>query len=948
MGFSSELKNSSKQQNDSNTEKTTVASTHANQVLKHQDRLKLKNHVGPSHSNLHYEFTRDAAKKSSGNQHRQNRKGSADKHVELVKHMSNLPGYLQHDDRGENLQEKAFNVGVLDWAQLEKWKTKHKYPTQRDSTLASCSTSNSSLNRSTGLSASSSAVQIERQRLNKQHSSHCSSLVSSRKDKLSSQHSAQHARFQDLENASKNTIIGEKISQSFKSFGKGHSGVIHEREKTIDVDQKITPQMRNVSEKFKTCGASPGPKESINSSDGKAKNTKGGLVEKNIKRKTREQFVSKSEALASKQESGDISLGEEEKSTGSFETKKIVENLHEPETDAAHQHHSGRKNAFALIPKKFPQKGSAEVLQISQHSRIVDKNDTKSNKNKFSDGFSTEENNSARLCSEIPHSCPLLYVESNATSDAMPNRLINHRSMELSSVASQPFQFSDKSQDLIYEGKCTERSKLDIRLRSLSFVDTSKTLGQETYEMAVGKGRNPSPLRRLSFSLGRMGRSFSFKEGSAVPQLNSTHVSVKSGPVNSSASDCVDFPNREKANGHNRARSSPLRRLLDPILKHKEAHRRNHSEAVLPPKGSLINSSSSVPVQPSQDMKHEASWVQALLHLTIKNGLPLFKFEVDNNSNILATTMKNLSSSGKDGSGQIYTFYFVNEIKRKNSGWINQGSRGKNSDFVYNIVGKMKVSNSSFSDTCGQDSSHCLVRECVLVGVELKQADQESPKLKPNRELAAAVVKIPSKNTIHDNQQSDENLMEKGYEKCLPEDQCSYNLGEHEHSNSTTVILPSGDHSTPNKGEPSPLLDRWKSGGLCDCGGWDVGCKLRVLSKRNKCSKISKTFKASPTSDCLELFVQGEAQQDRPIFSLVPLKEGIYKIEFNASITHLQAFFICIVAMSSQKPSDLSDATNMSEAKAFKEPDLDGNDIVHAKVPAKYATNPPLSPVGRV
>lgn len=858
MGFSSELKISSNQQNDLKTEKTAVLSTHTNQVLKHQDRLKLKNNVGPSHSNLHYELTQDAANKCSGNQHRQNKKGNTDKHGELVKHMSHLPGYLQRDDRGENLQEKAFNVGVLDWARLEKWKSKHKHPTPKDSTLASCSTTNSSLKRSTGLSASSSAVQIER--LNKNHSSLSSSLVSSRKDALTqkSQHSVQHVRLQDFETASKKTIIGEKvIPLSFKSFGRGHTGVIHEKEKIIDVDQKITPEMGNVSEKLKNCGASPVPKENINSPDGKAKKTKRGLLEKNIKRRTAEQkFVSKSEALASKLESGDLSLGTQEKNTGSLETEKIVENLHELATDVAHQHHSGRDNAIALRPKKFPQKGFAEGLQISQHSRVMDKNNMESNKNKFSDGFSTEEMNSARLSSKIPHSCPLPYVASTATSDIMRNRLINDRSMDLLSVESNPIQCSDKSQNLICEAKYAERNKLDIRLRSSSFVDTSKTLDQETYDMAVRRGRNPSPLRRFSFSIGRIGRSYSFKEGSAVPQLSSTHVSVKSGPVSSSASDCVDYPNREKANGHNRARSSPLRRLLDPILKHKEAHPHNPFETVLPLKGSFIKSFSSVPVHPSQDVKHETSWVQALLQLTIKNGLPLFKFEVDNNCNILATTMKNLSSSAKDDSGQIYTFYFVNEIKKKSSGWINQGSKGKNCDFVYNIVGKMKVSYSSFSDISSQDLGQCLVRESVLLGVELKQADQESSNFMQNRELAAAVVEIPSKNSINDNQQTDENFMEKGYVKFLQEDQCYYNSGEHELSNCTTVILPNGVHSSPNKGQPSPLLDRWKSGGSCDCGGWDVGCKLRVLSNRNKCSKISKTFKASPTSDHLELFVE--------------------------------------------------------------------------------------------
>lgn len=94
--------------------------------------------------------------------------------------------------------------------------------------------------------------------------------------------------------------------------------------------------------------------------------------------------------------------------------------------------------------------------------------------------------------------------------------------------------------------------------------------------------------------------------------------------------------------------------------------------------------------------------------------------------------------------------------------------------------------------------------------------------------------------------------------------------------------------------------------------------------------------------------IQGETQQNRPVFSLVPLKDGIYRIEFNASITRLQAFFICVAVMSSQKPSHLLDASNISDGKAFKQPDLDGNDKLQAKMPSKYAPIPPLSPFGRV
>jgi len=40
-----------------------------------------------------------------------------------------------------------------------------------------------------------------------------------------------------------------------------------------------------------------------------------------------------------------------------------------------------------------------------------------------------------------------------------------------------------------------------------------------------------------------------------------------------------------------------------------------------------------------------------------------------------------------------------------------------------------------------------------------------------------------------------------------------------------------GAHGLPRDDEasPSPLLDRLKSGGVCDCGGWDMSCPIVVL-----------------------------------------------------------------------------------------------------------------------
>lgn len=45
------------------------------------------------------------------------------------------------------------------------------------------------------------------------------------------------------------------------------------------------------------------------------------------------------------------------------------------------------------------------------------------------------------------------------------------------------------------------------------------------------------------------------------------------------------------------------------------------------------------------------------------------------------------------------------------------------------------------------------------------------------------------------------------------------------------VILPAGNHGLPDTENscPTPILQRWRSGGGCDCSGWDMGCHLFVL-----------------------------------------------------------------------------------------------------------------------
>ena len=50
------------------------------------------------------------------------------------------------------------------------------------------------------------------------------------------------------------------------------------------------------------------------------------------------------------------------------------------------------------------------------------------------------------------------------------------------------------------------------------------------------------------------------------------------------------------------------------------------------------------------------------------------------------------------------------------------------------------------------------------------------------------------------------------------------------------VVIPLGNHGLPSCDDsrgPSPLLDKWRVGGGCDCGGWDMACPLIVFGNSN-------------------------------------------------------------------------------------------------------------------
>ncbi|CAH9130577.1 unnamed protein product [Cuscuta epithymum] len=402
----------------------------------------------------------------------------------------------------------------------------------------------------------------------------------------------------------------------------------------------------------------------------------------------------------------------------------------------------------------------------------------------------------------------------------------------------------------------------------------AKTLRDKQTSMesikSADKVRCPSPTRQFSLNLGMMSRSLSFKETSpTVPRMHDSYAIPKSGPVTYGV---------EKSKAGGKGRSSPLRRLLDPLL-------------LRPSKG--ITHVEKMEPNPTNTNKHPSSH-GALLQLSIKDGLPFLKFVVDGSNDILVTAVKQLPKHGDADSYYVYSIYTVSEIKKKNGGWMGHGSKsgGKCSEFGYNMIGLVKVSSS-----CVFKSGK---RESVVYSVNLGQVDEKktTPAFLPDREIAAIMVPDSGK---------------------------------------VVVVRPAGVHGLPEKGAPSSLAERWKSGGSCDCGGWDVGCKLQVLAQEEK------------DSTNLALFVQEGKHERKLVFSLANLRNGLYSVQFDKSVPLLEAFSICVAILMSQKkvcsmfevkePSVSSDGVRQTDTTKV---------VPGGQGSARYVPSPPPSPVARI
>ncbi|KAK9668851.1 hypothetical protein RND81_13G091400 [Saponaria officinalis] len=809
-------------------------SPRASQSLKFKDKVvKLENPIRPPYADVPLEFVNNASNgysvqaKYSGNQdHTEQMTKGLSKEDELIKYMSKVPGYLQ---KREKPQDNVFNFGVLDWGRLEKWT--HKQSTSWMSDIGS-SIPSAVMNTEATIRQTRTQYSIGSW-FDLPPKVDFSPVVMPLKGKVTNH----------LDMVNSNPLRNKQQINS-----KDKLRIIDDADlKHAEDKKKGWKHGRNKNKSYTKDGVD------LKSSKGKQKCLNQDLKSSKGKQKCLNQdtaYVTEISSSKLSNHDDEVFVSSNKKpDIQDAQLRKSSEQLERLDLDKSSQHSSGEQQSIVLLlPKDFSRPCSSEQSETaSLHGKLA-----QHNWGSFSDLFSVDEIHADESFSDVRHSCSLnRTVETETDLDMKLNSLIKAQGVELLNMPADMEPQSEES-----NMKTVSTTSNDFKAASGSDETTPRSL--------VEMDRESYRHERLDFSL----RSLSFKEGSTHPPLNSVHVKAKSGPANPEGSASSEILNGTKSNTNARARDSPFRRFLDPLLKSKlvrQAKEHSDDHKMKPP----------IPAAVPESEKLEERTVKALLHLTVKSGLPLFKFVVETNDEVLASTVKSVSSFGKDDISLLYTFYSVHKVRKKSSGWKNH--KAKSCGFEYNVVGQMKVSKPQLPSWRDQKiADRCKVKESVLYSVDVSKSDASTFKFMTGRELAAIVVNMDNEESYHF---KDEKMAH------------------------TVVILPGGDHSIPHEGVPSSLINRWRTGGLCDCGGWDEGCKIRILADLEEDHKSVIHSSARLMDFRCGLYDQGESQQSTPFFRLVPFRDGLFSVEFDAKMSSLQAFSICVAVINGKQPN---------------------------------------------
>ncbi|XP_061337279.1 uncharacterized protein LOC133284295 [Gastrolobium bilobum] len=373
------------------------------------------------------------------------------------------------------------------------------------------------------------------------------------------------------------------------------------------------------------------------------------------------------------------------------------------------------------------------------------------------------------------------------------------------------------------------------------------------------------------------------------------------------------------------------------------------------------------------------------LKLKYKQGLPFLEFKVKCPEDVfVAKTWR-----AGNAFNWVYTFHSIgNNRKKSNSAGLGSHDFEKDSS----MVAQMLVSYHLSSELEGGIFDNSMVTEFVLydlshsrksaspkiksfVGVKGKETPSSnsypwlSTELHSNLEIAAIVLQIPFHMRESLKYKRGDRVNSKTYSRLSDLSSAVKHgrkgLIDRKVMEQVKVVLPTGKHGLPNgesKG-PSSLLDRWKHGGGCDCGGWDMACPLILLGNPN--IQLAEDHPLLEEYQPLELFVEG-AKESTPTLGLKIVEEGEYAVDFHAQLSPLQAFSICVAILhgtfpfngvGQEKNQELSQCNSLKmlieeEVELLiKSVTAEGKKTmskIQKGIPRTYVLNPPFSPIARV
>ncbi|PRQ17686.1 hypothetical protein RchiOBHm_Chr7g0197711 [Rosa chinensis] len=445
---------------------------------------------------------------------------------------------------------------------------------------------------------------------------------------------------------------------------------------------------------------------------------------------------------------------------------------------------------------------------------------------------------------------------------------------------------------------------------------------------------------------------------------------------------------------------------------------RTYQKSLLPVFANKVQNAGCDSLCINQD-NHQSSVASSPVHLhghlklQNKHGMPFFEFSLKGSEDVfVARTWK-----ADNGFNWVYTFHAVGGRKKSNASGV--GLHGSDRDS--SMVGQMPVScylcselrdgafdNSMVTEFGLYDICHArqIAAEkahsnCTLddakhpkgsnqstegatlklgdgscptkVKSQHKSSDSDSPAwpfaaLHPGLEIAAIVMQVPFEKRESLKYKRGDKVCDKvpaNLLKLSMVEQKNKDDPDKRNSGNLKVIIPSGNHGFPvaeSKG-PSSLLDRWRLGGGCDCGGWDMSCPLTVLSNPNIQLANNQLFEE--TQQPLELFVQG-SKEKKPALTMTMVEDGQYAVDFHAQLSTLQAFSMCVsilhgtetsTAVTGQEESkQLSQCNSLKvlkeEVKFLIEAVTEGEKKKVAKrvkkIQPSYVLDSPFSPIARV